>query len=820
MSWDAAFAAERDAAARGPLAANPATLGEVWDASWNAAGLDTVFGVGKPWAQAHDELRQQIETVSGQSLSDLAEAQGKRLQLQGYAGATLQQQARELADLAAGLTPEQQEKVKPYLDIPARARTIAAETERRAADISDRTYGLSGHALGFLAGTARQALDPVNLGTMFVGGPARSALLPMLAREFGLGAAAQAIQEPAIEAGRADLGLEAGLGRALTNTLEAGIGNAGLAGLFRGAGWLMRRGVDLRDGAAARPAAESGAAPESLRLDAASAEAQLSDGTVEAEHAVSPQDVLDDRRPAGEIRAELVRRGWLRAIPERLDPRMEEVERLRQQVYDISAGIEGSRGVYPKSEQQIRELTARADQLERVIMSEALLPRPVSKAPAVLPAALRELAPEDLDAAARLAERDRLVDDLSPDPSSAGKAVHADALEEMTARMEASRAEIMAGFDRKLQELETRLRGSGDAQGETAGGPAVSPPAATPARRRQRPAKPVTLARFVASLGGIRLDADAVHAGFDKVFVPGHGPLARRSGLAIDQLEPTLIAEGYLPPQPADAPSRDITRELYAALDNEIRHKQPTYAQRDHTAVIDRQAAEADAAMDARWRDEIAAEAAGIRTRMAEAGLDPAHHPEDIEAAAELIVRGAESDWGDALERVAVSREMADDAAVPAAREMGEDAPDWHLLDERWEPDDALSGREAPDGRGAAGSGGEDAARPADRRGSAPAGEDVPQPGEAGAAAGGREGDASLAASLGRLAAATDDPAAFKARLADLDRAMAANGGDLTVHLDGGDVSLRARLEEIRADADAAEALKACLGQGGGEGGA
>lgn len=49
---------------------------------------------------------------------------------------------------------------------------------------------------------------------------------------------------------------------------------------------------------------------------------------------------------------------------------------------------------------------------------------------------------------------------------------------------------------------------------------------------------------------------------------------------------------------------------------------------------------------------------------------------------------------------------------------------------------------------------------------------------------------------------------------------MAANGGDLTVHLDGGDVSLRARLEEIRADADAAEALKACLGQGGGEGGA
>ena len=130
MSWDNAFAAERDAAARGPLAANPATFGEIWKASWDAAGLDTTFGVGAPWAEAHQELRAQVETVSGQSLSALAESQGKRLRADGYSGASLQDQARELADLTTGLTPEQQEKIKPYLDVPARARAKAAEAER------------------------------------------------------------------------------------------------------------------------------------------------------------------------------------------------------------------------------------------------------------------------------------------------------------------------------------------------------------------------------------------------------------------------------------------------------------------------------------------------------------------------------------------------------------------------------------------------------------------------------------------------------------------------------------------------------------------
>ena len=41
MSWDRAFAGEREQAARGPQPANPATLGEIWRAGWDSAGLGT-----------------------------------------------------------------------------------------------------------------------------------------------------------------------------------------------------------------------------------------------------------------------------------------------------------------------------------------------------------------------------------------------------------------------------------------------------------------------------------------------------------------------------------------------------------------------------------------------------------------------------------------------------------------------------------------------------------------------------------------------------------------------------------------------------------
>ncbi len=741
MSWDAAFAAERDAASRGPLAANPASFGEIWSASWQAAGLDTAFGVGAPWAEAHADLRREVETAAGMSAAELAKAQGRRLTALDWSGSTMEAQARELAELSAGLSPEQQDRLKPYLDVPGRARAKAAERERQAAEVADRTYGIAGHAVGFLAGLTRQGVDPLNLATMFVGGPLRGAVLPMLAREAGYGMAIQAVAEPFIEAGRSELGLEAGLGRALGNVFEAGLGNAGLAGLFRGGAWLLRQAARPADIVTARPGE------------------------------VAPAPAMEGRLDAP-----------LRASVQEAPP--------------LRSGVDSPE-------------------------ASPALP-PVS--PHALPAGLRELAPEDLDALARLAERDNLVDALAPDPSSAGKAIHGEAVEAAIARLETAGADAMAGFDKVLADLDARLvAGAQPASGVVEG--AATPAPARPARRRPaRPLKPVSLGRFIAKMGGLRLDADVRHMGINQMFVPGVGMVGRAGGLRLDaDLEPMLIAAGYLRDHDPNLPSRDITAEVFDALEQEFKMKRPLYAASDAGAVArleEERAYSADARLyDERLADEIEAEAESIRAQMRNLDMDPDDfHPGDIAEAAELVVRGVEQDWDSALERVAIQKVMGDNPDLPALADIAEDIPPGWAIDawRDWEIDDAVSAREASPDRGAARGGGEDAARQADRGRPAPAGRDLPQPGEAGAAPGGQAGDPALDA-FSRLAADTDAPAEYRARLADLQRSIDAAGDDFTIHLDGGDISARRLLDDIAADADAADALKACLGQKGGD---
>ena len=716
MSWEDAFAAERQASERAPLARNPATFGEIWNLSWQAAGLDTVFGVREPWDEAVTELRQQVETAAGMTIPELARQQGRQLRADDRLGS----RAEELAELAGGLHPDQQEQIKLYLDVPARARAKAAERERLAAEVGERTFGLSGHATGFLAGLTRQAIDPVNLGTMFVGGPLRGPVLKMLAREFGYGAAVQAVQEPFIEAGRAELGIEAGLGRAVGNIFEAGIGNAGLAGLFRGGAWLLRQGVRPADAVSARPGEAAPAPAGERRLDGGAPES------------------VQDSPPA-------------------------------------RPGMDS----------------------------------PADRPP--LPAALRELSPDDLSAVAMVAERDQLVDGLAPVQSSLGKSLHGEAVEAAIARLETAGGDALARFDQVLADLDRRLEeGSRPAPDRETG--IVPVPAAAPAaRKRVREPKPVSLGRFIAMNGGLRLDADARNLGLNRMFVPGVGMVGRANGRLLDRdLEPMLIAAGYLRGHDPNLPARDIRAEIYDALEQEFKMKRPLFAAADADAVArleEERAFRADARLyDERLADEIEAEAGTIRAQLAEAGIDPATmHDADIAEAAELLVRGAETSWEDALERIAIRRMMGDDAAIPARAEIAEELPPG------WEIDDEVSGASAPADRGAAGGAGEGPGRQADRGGPATAGRDLPGAGEAGAAPGGQAGDPALT-SLGRLAAALPDAPGYRARLADLERALADDPG-LIVALNAGDVPARKLLDDIAADADAADALKACLGQ-------
>ena len=58
---------------------------------------------------------------------------------------------------------------------------------------------------------------------------------------------------------------------------------------------------------------------------------------------------------------------------------------------------------------------------------------------------------------------------------------------------------------------------------------------------------------------------------YDKVFVPGGGPLARKSGLSIDGHWRTKLMEaGYFPYDPDGYSSRDIRPELDDALHQDV----------------------------------------------------------------------------------------------------------------------------------------------------------------------------------------------------------------------------------------------------------
>lgn len=207
--------------ARKPLARQPASFGEIASAAWNATGLDTLTGSGKPFDDAYDELVNRVQALTGKDVR----------QTEGLAGP----QGRLTATLAAidqlGLDDATRKEIEPLRDVRANASRRAHEIEKEAADVAGATYGLTAHATALFTGIARQFVDPVNLATAPFGGPLKGPLLKMAVREFAIGAASQAIQEPVIQTQRGELGLEAGAGKAFWNTLEAGAGNLAF-GLF------------------------------------------------------------------------------------------------------------------------------------------------------------------------------------------------------------------------------------------------------------------------------------------------------------------------------------------------------------------------------------------------------------------------------------------------------------------------------------------------------------------------------------------------------------------------------------------------------------
>jgi hypothetical protein len=118
----------------------------------------------------------------------------------------------------------------------------------------------------------------------------------MLAREAGIGALSQAVQEPGIESGRAELGLDAGFGRGATNIGQAALGAAGLAGLFRAGAWGLRTARGAREAPGAvpgeRPALDSGGVQNNAPTDSAAGRLMPED-LAAAAHLAERDQMLD-----------------------------------------------------------------------------------------------------------------------------------------------------------------------------------------------------------------------------------------------------------------------------------------------------------------------------------------------------------------------------------------------------------------------------------------------------------------------------------------------------------------------------------------------
>jgi hypothetical protein len=203
---------------RRPAAYSPATLGEIWNAEWARSALDTLTGVGRPYQDSYDELVQGIEAAAGSDIATYAAQQKVRL----GGGNTRDQNIAALGVLADTLPEERSQPLQPLKDVRKRAAEKAQALEKESGDVAAGTYGLTGTATAFLAGVARQALDPVNLATLPLGaGPGMGALRAIGAEALAA-AGTQAAQEPIIQAERGRLGLEAGFSQGALNVAQAG----------------------------------------------------------------------------------------------------------------------------------------------------------------------------------------------------------------------------------------------------------------------------------------------------------------------------------------------------------------------------------------------------------------------------------------------------------------------------------------------------------------------------------------------------------------------------------------------------------------------
>ncbi len=159
----------------------------------------------------------------------------------------------------------------------------------------------------------------------------------------------------------------------------------------------------------------------------------------------------------------------------------------------------------------------------------------------------------------------------------------------------------------------------------------------------------VSLARFIAQNGGLRLDGDAAATDLHRFMVPGVGKVARPDGKGLDNFwRERLIEEGYFRPDADGGMARDISSELLRKLQNEQRGV-PSYP-------LDSAGRPKGRAPGGQAADEYANARSLAETRfdedLARVEVDPKGiHPDIRERVVGALMRGEETDPLAAYER-------------------------------------------------------------------------------------------------------------------------------------------------------------------------
>jgi hypothetical protein len=790
----------------------PATLTEIWNSEWTRGGLDTIGGVGKPFMDAYEDLRSAVEGAGGgPSVTELA----RRYNIQpGY---NIDQRAAALGAIADALplTEDQRKAIEPLKDVRKRAADKAQAIEREASDVAGATYGLSGTATSFLAGAARQTLDPFNIAAMVatapIGGPLEGAALKVIARQALAGAAAQAAVEPIIQSGRAELGLESGFGKAAGDVLEAGVGAGALAGAFRAAGAAWRA---LRPHTAPSPPPQiSEPAPIGDRAFTGYLDNQDA-GFLDRGELVTPARPVafgeGGGAPSFAGEFNIAEGARARPIRDRLPaeaPPPSDFSPGYLEPEDVHALDRGK--VYPTDTvalgeaRDIPSFTGALDIAEgaRSRVTREKLPEPPAPGPSDLQlspigaedlrgldrgetfapardlafgegagggrgfamdlrAALDKISPADFEAAALLAERDHVVAAATPAKTAAEAADNALKVRVAEAAMEAGRplVDVPPPLKRK------------------------------PSGPRARPEETWSLFEFLASRGGLNPKQPAFADGWlQKIldgnpFVPGFGRLLRSDGLTLDRAWSAATHSGYLNDVGLREGRVNTTNanDLLTLIAEEARGNKQYANDFLPEQKPDR---EVERALREDNRRQLAER---FDAGMQELQIDNVTK-RDRTRALQIMEKEGETDPLLALERALIENENRQEAIRRARQAEYElEIPGWDVADD---------------------------AGTAPRHGEAAAREVPERPGQRSPSEDARadRGGSGEPRSIG-------DPAIAK----DAERELEAAGGDIEIQLENSDgtfrkVSARQALAEVEDDARAAAELRDCIG-GKGEG--